>query len=335
MRLIRFILKACAAGIAAAAALCILLSCYSLMPVHTKNPLGNTDYVWPANSLWMQMDEGVSLGRFDAQGFNNAHVIDHPDVLILGSSHMEATQVMQDETASAQLQSLLGDSMSVYNMGISSHNLPKVCQYLPQTLSLYDPAPKTVFIETSMVALYEYDVQTILDQSVRRIESHEEGLVAALQKLPFFRALYQQIIGGLGDLLLDARGVQSAPPGGEEDLPPTDGSQYDPLMTYLSELEAAHQTELVIFCHPKGYLQDDGSVFFAPDPCLEAFSRKCAEHGIGFIDMAPAFYAMYESEQKLPHGFITGEAGSGHLNRDGHRAIAKALYQYLEGGKEM
>ena len=336
MRIIRYLIKVLFAGCASVLALCLLLSCYSLMPVHASNPLGNTDYVWPADSVWMQMSEGISFGRFDAQGFNNRQAVANPDVLILGSSHMEATQVMQEETTAARLQSLMGSGTSVYNMGISSHNLPKVCQYLPKTLSLFETPPKTVVIETSMVALYEYDVQTILEGTVSRIGSHEDGLVAALQKLPFFRALYQQLIGGLSDLLFEARSAVPAASGGEEEAGfPTDGSQYDPLMAYLRGLADQYGTQLVIFVHPKGYLQQDGSVFFAPDPCLDAFSAKCAAYGIGFIDMAPAFSAMYKNEHKLPHGFITGEIGSGHLNRDGHRAIAAELYRYLSEGKEM
>ena len=35
------------------------------------------------------------------------------------------------------------------------------------------------------------------------------------------------------------------------------------------------------------------------------------------------------------HVLLTGEIGSGHLNRDGHRAIAAELYRYLSEGKEM
>lgn len=39
---------------------------YTKTPVHIENKKGNTDYVWSVNSRWVQMTEGISWGRFDA-----------------------------------------------------------------------------------------------------------------------------------------------------------------------------------------------------------------------------------------------------------------------------
>ena len=153
MHILKWLLKAAAAGIAAIAILCGLLCFYDIVPVHEENKKGNTDYVWPANSVWVKATEGIAFGKFDANGFNNITITDDPDIIVLGSSHMEATNVMQSENAACLLSKKLEDRSSVYNMGISDHNFFKVCQYLPVDLELFDPVPKVVIIETSTVRI--------------------------------------------------------------------------------------------------------------------------------------------------------------------------------------
>ena len=75
------------------------------------------------------MTEGIAHGRFDANGYNNLAVIENPNILLLGSSHMEAVNVNQDENIAFLLANELNGTHSVYNLGISGHNFIKVCKY--------------------------------------------------------------------------------------------------------------------------------------------------------------------------------------------------------------
>ena len=95
MSLFKGIIKVVLAGIVSIAIISLLLCFYSITPVHIDNPKGNTDYVWPAHSIWVKVTEGIAFGRYDADGFNNRTVIENPDIIFLGSSHIEATEVMQ------------------------------------------------------------------------------------------------------------------------------------------------------------------------------------------------------------------------------------------------
>ena len=97
MKVLRGLFVFVAAAVVSVVIVSLLLCFYSILPVHKANTEGTTDYVWPANSVWVNVTEGVSFGRFDSNGFNNASVVDCPDIIIAGSSHMEATYVMQDE----------------------------------------------------------------------------------------------------------------------------------------------------------------------------------------------------------------------------------------------
>ena len=129
--------KILAAWVVAVVLLSVMMLFYHVLPIHVENERGETDYVWQPNHFWVQMVEGVAVGRYDAQGFNNLSVVDNPDVLVLGSSHMEAVNVMQHENMPFLLGHLLKGKFSVYNKGISGHNFFKICQYLPIHLKLY------------------------------------------------------------------------------------------------------------------------------------------------------------------------------------------------------
>ncbi len=105
------IIKFISAGLVAFLLLCVLLSFYTLLPVHIANPKGNTDYIWPSGSLYFKTSEGIGWGRFDANGFNNSSVIDSPDILVLGSSHMEGSNLLQPESATAVLNDIFGNRL--------------------------------------------------------------------------------------------------------------------------------------------------------------------------------------------------------------------------------
>ena len=158
MKFIKGLSKVIASGIVAVAIICGLLCFYDIKPIHKENPKGNTDFVWLPNSIWVKATEGIAFGKFDANGFNNKSVISNPDIIVLGSSHMEAFNVMQNENSAYLLSQKLNGKYSLYNMGVSGHDFFKVCQYLPANLELYDKAPRVVIIETSTVNLSKNNV---------------------------------------------------------------------------------------------------------------------------------------------------------------------------------
>lgn len=332
MQTLKRFLKCVLAGITAVAVLCVVVTPYSLTPAHIENPEGNTDYVWTAGALWCKMTEGISFGRFDAKGYNNETVIDDPDIVIVGSSHSEAVNVMPSESYAAVLGEKIKDVYTTYNMGISDHFFLKLCKYLPKTVEL-NPAAKYIIMETYNVTVNADDVDSLLSGTVSFSSSHNSGLIGMLQKLPFLRLVYQQMNRGLLDLLL-GKETQSEEKEPAETVP--DEAAYDGLFTYLQGTMQETGTQLIIMYHPTGTLQQDGSVSFGEnDPFLAMFASKCQEYGISFVDMTQPFTQMYEAEHKLPHGFITGEIGAGHINAYGHAKIAEELAKCIAELEEM
>ena len=324
------ILKVILAGVIAVIILSVVLMPYTFMPVHINNHIKNTDYVWPSESYWMKMTEGISFGKFDANGYNNLNVVDNPDIIIVGSSHMEATNVMQDENVGYLLNQKLENRYSVYNMGISGHHLYKVCQYLPQTLEIYDNPPKAIIIETSTVELTTESVNQVIEKSVKFTPSYNYGLIATMQKIPFFRIAYQQIEGGLLDLFMPEK-LQGKNDDDDlsNDYDDVDLQAYTYLFTYLKSIEDKYGTEIIIFYHPFEKLKDDGTVEFEKTQHLEAFESAAQNYNLNFIDMTERFEKMYYEDNHVPHGFATGKIASGHLNAYGHAAISDVLLEEI------
>ena len=343
MGVVKNIIKTVAAGVAAMGILSGMFAFYYLQPAHIDNTEGNTDYVWISSSRWFKLTEGISWGRFDADGYNNAEVVENPDIIVLGSSHMEATNVVQGQDTAALLGKKLEGQYSVYNMGISGHHFLKVCQYLPQNLARYAAAPKAVIIETDNLTFTAAEIEAMLQGNIAKSPSYSTGIIAMSQKSPFLSAMYYQLQGGIADLFMPdkakftsiLRSVSTPPLSALKASTPFAckdvllSNMYSQLFSYLGSLQEQYGTQLIIFYHPTGTLQSDGSVKFANQDIKEEFIYNCEEQNIQFIDMTDSFYAMYEQQHKLPHGFVTGVIGSGHLNADGHSAIAEALYQKI------
>lgn len=342
MRFVKGLLKVIAAGLVAVAILCALLYVYNITPTHIKNPKGNTDYVWPANSIWVKATEGIAFGKYDGNGYNNTTVVDNPDVIILGSSHMEATNVMQDENASYLLSKKLSGRYSVYNMGISGHHFFKVCQYLPANMELYEEAPLVTVVETSTVDVPQSRVDQVVSSSVEFTPSHNTGIVGTLQKVPFFRTVYHQMEGGLLQLFMPGADVNTK--NADDDIIAVDENKsgdadvdeaaYEELFSYLKEIEDKYGTQIIIFYHPTEKLTEDGTVYFSRDRELTEFRLCSEEYGISFIDMTDHFEKMYYEEHLVAHGFCTGKLAEGHLNKYGHAAVADELYNEIIRLKE-
>lgn len=336
MKVMKACFKVIAAGLLSIAIICGLLFFYNILPVHKENPKGNTDYVWPANSIWVKATEGIAFGKNDGNGFNNKFVVDNPDIIILGSSHMEATNVMQDENAAYLLAEKLNEKYSVYNMGISGHNFFKVCQYIPANLTLYEKAPKLLVIETSTVNLSQTSVNEAISSSVEHTPSHSTGIIGILQKVPFFRAVYHQKEGGLLNLFMPKTNNKNNAE--EDDVAvqeevntevKVDNAAYTELFSYLKGMEEEYGTQILIFYHPTEKLMTDGTIFFNRNGYLEAFSKYAKEFDISFIDMTDRFEKMYYEENHVAHGFCTGQLATGHLNKYGHAAVADELYKEI------
>lgn len=329
MKLFKTAIVSIGSGITAFMILNFFLSFYYRLPVHIHNSAGTTDYMWEAGGTWIKLTEGISWGKMDAAGFTNSAVVENPDIVILGSSHMEATNVFQKENTSALVQSYLGRNtipLSVYNRGISGHHFLKCCKYLNKNTAR--AGLKYAVIETAKVQFISEEIDRLLNDEIDFTESHDSGILFCLQKLPFFRLMWFQFEHGLLDLFLPKNTVSAAGKTPEKECAELISKNYEKLFSYI--VRNANGKKIVIFYHPAGHPKADGNLEYETDSeYLKQFSTFAEKYGIEFIDLTAGTETLWKNGHKTTHGFCTGTAFSGHLNKNGHKLAAKKIAECI------
>jgi hypothetical protein len=324
------LLKIMGAGVAAFAALNLFCLIYDRLPVHITSKTGATDYVWEKHFYYSTMTEGFGYGRMNNEGFNNLadyHSGDAVEVLLMGSSHTEAVQIPQEKTNAALLNKHFGGKKHLYNIGISGHDFIHISNNLETAVRCYGPK-EYVVIETGSIQFNIHSLEDIINGRVQRIPSYDSPVMFYLQKLPYLRRLYHQLKGVKGQIEKEEASL----------VPDLDMSEEyrEILSTVVQRLYAicaASGVKPLIFYHPHLRLNKDGSASPETDAAyLAAFRAACEANNVAFLDMTAAFLETYQNERVLPYGFANTACGAGHLNKHGHRLIARELYRFITQG---
>ncbi len=327
-RVLNWMLKALLAGLAAFALLCLFCFFYYNVPVHYTNESGATEYKWEADCFYSKGTEGFALGRTNNDGFNNLRAYvpeERIDILLMGSSHMEGFNVAQDENAAAVLNKLFAGEKYVYNIGTAGHTFLYCTKHLEHALDTYAPG-QYVLIETCNLSFPIADIDAAVDGTLADIPSHTGGLLVMLQKLPFLRLFYTKYIQSGEDFnpVAAAARVESD----EEDW--LDAMQR--LLGKISRVSAEHGVTPVVVYDPPVLPDADGKGYTEALPDRrEAFTRLCEENGILLVDLTDRYLQSVDEEGVFPFGFSNTEPGNAHMNRDGHRMLAEAVYALLQG----
>lgn len=299
---------------------------YSYSGVHITNKNKTTDYTWLPFQFRSVATEGYSYFRMDYNGYNNIYVPHNIDVLIMGSSHMEAANVNKKENTSA----LLTDKFNVYNIGISGHTIYRCADNLSNAYDYYKP--KTIIIETDKVKLEEKEIELVINKKAKPIPSYDSGLIFYLQRfIPCSVNLYNQIDNwhSLDKNLFKSNKITK---NNKETELCIDKEYKNSLRNFLLFIKNSipNDINLIIIYHPKSKINKDGSYQSTINETYSViFSNECKHLGIDFIDLSYEFENYYNKNRKLPHGFVNTKLGAGHLNRYGHKIFADVLEKEL------
>ena len=333
-------LRVCISGLIAFCLLTLFCVLYYNVPVHYSTIDGATDYSWECNQFYSRATEGFAFGKTNNEGYLNTFDYSENtdiDILVMGSSHMEAYQVAMDESTAAILGSLFPDR-TVYNIGISGHTLLDCADNLNAAVAKYKPS-QYVLIETTNLSLNDQQLLSAINETVRDIPSRSGGLLGLLQKNQFLRLLYSQLKEFMknsdqpktsGSSEHDPAEINEAPQKasyGNEAL-------YTELLAKLQNTVSGSGAQLIIVYHPHLRINEDGSASALSDRDTAAFFADiCRKTQVLFLDMSDIFLSRYEEDHVLPYGFSNTSVGSGHLNRNGHAMIADAVYDLIKEEK--
>jgi hypothetical protein len=305
----------------------VLMSAYRYPGVHIVNESGATDYKWRPNQRKATMIEGFTWLRMDDNGFNNAYepVGERVDILLMGSSQMEATTIAAKENTGYLLNETLPEY--TYNIGISGHTIYTCVKNLKAAVNEYQPT-EYVILETASVELSVQDMQAVLEGTYAIIPSHDHGLLYILQKaLPVLQTLYKQTRDWKNEGIEETEEI-------EQVYDETYAAALDAFLAKAATPVADSGAKLIIFYQPPTAIDEDGNYMDSTD--LEAkalFQDACEENGILFVDMTEPFEELYNEQHRLAHGFINTGVGVGHMNKYGHQVIADTLVDVIRTDK--
>lgn len=311
----------------------LTLFCYFYynMPVHNTNSDGSTDYKWEENTFYSRGTEGFAWGKTNNDGFMN--MFDYEDgmeidILIMGSSQMEAYQVGMDESTASRLNLLLGKYL-VYNIGISAHNFLTCACNLEAAVKKYQPA-KYIIIETDRLSFSEGALAHAINGTMAELPSYSDGIVGFLQHNQFLRLLYKQAKDFMKAQTDDAidladNGTSNGTENSSENM-----RLLNQLLEKMSGIAEKNGANIIIVYHPGTIINYDGTLHLTGDSNIsQRFQKLCENNGIIFLDMSCRFKREYYDTFTLPYGFANSPVGSGHLNKYGHNMIADELYNLI------
>ena len=328
--------KILVSGIIAFIILTLFCCIYYNVPVHSANNDGSTDYKWEPNVFYSQGTEGFAWGKMNNDGFTNLFDYNDDttvDVLVMGSSQMEARQVGMSQSTAGRLNTLL-ENDTVYNIGVSGHTFLTCASNLSSALNKYHPT-KYVVIGTSSLSFSDEAITLAINEETPEIASNDEGFIGLLQKNPCLRLMYHQIknytklqAGGTEELE-DFETPVTTDTKTETDIATNEKLLAD-LLNKMSTLAEEHSVKVIIMHDPAINISSDGSINFSTTQnTTTKFQKLCNDNGILFLDMSARFKAEYETNHVLPYGFSNSPVGSGHLNKFGHAMISDELYNLI------
>ncbi len=331
MKYIKWFIKAAVAGVLSLAISSVFCFFYYNPGSHITSQTGATDYVWIPNKITYRSTEGFGRATPDENGYFNTYGVndENINILLMGSSHMEAGNVKEDEnTAYLINKNLNKHGLSLYNIGISGHDFLRCIKNMPSAINCFEPSDYVV-VETSSVCFNSSDIDLLISGEMDCLSSHDSGLLFELQKITVFKLLYSQVEGAIKNFFKQFEPkaeINKTNINVEQQSDLNSESDCNTLLKYASDIAKAENVKLIVFYHPTFELNKNGTVSTSVEgKSVEEFATACKNNDIIFVDMTDDFYKMYETEYVLPHGFSNTSPAEGHLNKHGHKAIADRI----------
>lgn len=297
--------------------------------IRKTNPSGATDYVWE-NHFYSVGYEGHAMGFTDSNGLNNAFPHqDEIDILVMGSSQMEARNVPQKRCTTYLLNTYMKENnvnLYAYNIGVEGHTLYTLVKNLESALNEYKPQ-SYVILETKITDLDIDKMQAVINGTYERTPAYDSGMVYYLQKIPYLRLIHKQISNyNVSRILVNDLEEQGSSAISNEE------NYYDTLDSFISLIDERCKQKgckPIIFFIPEISVSEEGIEFDYDYEKLKLFKKSCYDNNIEFVDLSERYLKEYNESFILPYGFNNTRVGNGHLNSFGHQLVAEELYKKI------
>ncbi|MBQ6569436.1 MAG: hypothetical protein IJL87_04185 [Clostridia bacterium] len=344
--------KVAVSAMLALAALSLLCTFYYNFADYAKCEDGVTDFCREPNAFYCGAVEGFVWGKTNNEGYLNLY--DYTpgmeiNILVFGSSQMEANQVLTKNSCSVLLADRL-PGKRVYSAGMSSHRFLTCADNYSAAVNKYNPTDYIIF-ETAEVDFPENEMADFLSGNQPDLYDYVNKNNFLGYKNNGIRLANSQFhsfwdVSGTKKLLDGTKTLLKNIKNGKSIIPAKSGEQNSsqevqaPEMASESEIEqvisrlvaqttSACGAKLIILYLPKTAIMPDGSMEVYTSENIGTFESICEKYGITLVDMSERFDYEYRTNHLVPYGFTNTPVSSGHLNRYGHAMIADTLYNVI------
>ena len=270
--------------------------------------------------------EGGCIKKTDDYGFYNDSGVtpNTANIVCIGSSQTEALQVMESDSYVSQLMHMDKKNLQIYNLGISGQFMRDSLSRLPLIPKSF-PKTKVIVLETPSLPSYQewQKMLDAIDSGNVPIEDQDwkDGnfLYRLYRKTPILGLLYGKCVE-----------IRKNSGKKVENIEYDDGYQQIADKTLALLRKKMGNVKVIIVYLPGVKLEKSGNLIINTDiEKMSAVKNACENNGIGYVDVWPYYINAYENERIVPYGHVNKYAASGHLNAQGHRLVAKALYDKL------
>lgn len=288
--------------------------------------------------------EGFGINETDQNGYVNPNVeLESKYILVMGSSHTQAKEVMAEERYSNLINQKITDEnkLYVYNIAIDGNYYPTIVKHFEAALQEFPNSEAVVIeightdfekqeLENSLISV-PFSKDTIGSVLVKNMNFVEKGKALFKENIPLIVLLaYKQLSSiDLGfDNMFWYTDSYEIPDNIVESYYNSQDSK-DALEQTIKKLKNSYSKPIIIMYHPEVKLLKDGRMEIVRDDGVDTFKAICEKYKISFLDMGGVFEDKYSSCLVYPYGFANTAPGTGHLNTDGHQMIAESLYEEL------
>lgn len=303
----------------------------------------STPAIFNPGSVLVHNTEWHGVYQADKNGyFNKGTLVDSGYTIITGASHTAGKEVAYGYRYSDLLNLMLKsdskyseDDIVAYNVSMDAYFFPAIINGFSCIVSEF-PNSDNIVIE---VGKTNFDVESLETALPQKLYSESERGALITQTLSFKKKLSMTVKEMVPLTSRIKTTLKTISKGNDKDsvndsLQDLSLEDYrDALNLDLSTIREEYGGNLIILYHPTVTITDDGMTV-DKEVTTPIFAEVCAENNITFVDMTESFQRAYEEDYTVPYGFNNTSMGAGHLNADGHRLIAEALYPYLVNGGE-
>ncbi len=271
--------------------------------------------------------EGCATSTWQAHGVRRARPYDpdRPVIIAVGDSYTEALHVADDEVYTARLEAHLGQGLQVLDIGRSGFSAADYLALAERDKAEFHP-------RWTIVTLKDEDFEGVErgDFRMKRVDGRltlVQNPIAvpskALQPLRLHAAVYSFAVYRWHQLVA---GAAAEPPmfvAGEPIRPPPPPRPAATPVEILAALEHAYDGRVTFV-----FLARPQPEHTPPPPVERDFDAVCAELALSCVNPRARFQSLVDAGTP-PYGFANSVPNSGHLNADGHAALAEALAQEL------